>query len=76
MYDKYNRLMFEGSVEEYLQVKDVLFPKLESEEIDFYEIPVILDADPIKRIERWIAYKEAGYILKDSKNDNPPERPE
>lgn len=52
MYDKYNRLMFEGSVEEYLQVKDVLFPKLESEEIDFYEIPVILDADPIKRIER------------------------
>ena len=52
MYDKYNHLVFEGSVEEYLQVKDVLFPKLELKEVDFSEIPVILDVDPLKRIER------------------------
>ena len=76
MYDKYNHLVFEEEVEEYLQVKDVLFPKLELKEVDFSEIPVILDVDPLKRIERWIAYSQTGYILKDSKNNNPPEMPE
>ena len=77
LYDRKSRLVFEGSVEEYLQIKNDL-PEIicEPERIDFSEIPVILDKDPLTRIERWIAYRKAGYNLFDSNNMNPPEKPE
>lgn len=73
LYDKNSHLIFEGSVEEYLQIKNDL-PK--PERVDISEIPVILDENPLTRIERWIAYRQSGYSLFDSNNTNPPEKPE
>ena len=77
LYDRRSHLIFEGTVEEYLQIKNDL-PEIacEPERVDFSEIPVILDENPLTRIERWIAYRQSGYSLFDSNNMNPPEKPE
>lgn len=58
--------IFEGSVEEYFQIKDSLYPIY----IDINKIPDVLGVDLPERLSNWISYRKDGLIIIDNSKEN------
>jgi len=57
-----NVVSFEGNVDEYLKVRDIINP----EWIDVADIPLLGDTMP-ERVENYIKYRKEGFVLTQNK---------